>query len=44
MKILEAFEKEIKRQKAVAMLMQQKAQLIAQIEEVNKRLRKFNQR
>jgi hypothetical protein len=44
MKVLEAFEKEIKRQKAVAMLMQQKAQLIAQIEEVNKRLRKFNQR
>jgi len=32
------------RQKAVAMLMQQKAQLTAQIEEVNKKLRKFNQR
>jgi hypothetical protein len=44
MKVLEAFEKELKRQKAVAMLMQQKAQLIAQIEEVNKKLRKFNQR
>jgi hypothetical protein len=44
MKVLEAFEKELKRQKAVAILMQHKAQLTAQIEEVNKRLRKFNQR
>ena len=44
MKVLEALEKEIKRQKAVALLMQHKAELIAQIEEVNKRLRKFNQR
>lgn len=44
MKVLEALEKELKRQKAVAMLMQQKAQLIAQIEEVNRKLRKFNQR
>jgi hypothetical protein len=44
MKVLEALEKELKRQKAVAMLMQQKAQLTAQIEEVNRKLRKFNQR
>lgn len=44
MKVLEAFEKEIKRQKAVALLMERKAQLTYQIEEVNKKLRKFNQR
>jgi len=44
MRVLEAFQKEIKRQKAVAMLMQRKEELIAQINEVNKKLRKFNQR
>jgi hypothetical protein len=44
MKVLEALEKEIKRQKAVAMLMQYKAQLTEQINEVNKKLRKFNQK
>ena len=44
MRVLEAFEKEIKRQKAVAILMQHKAQLTEQINEVNKKLRKFNQK
>jgi hypothetical protein len=44
MKVLKALEKELKRQKAVALLMQHKAQLIEQLDEVNKRLRKINQK
>jgi hypothetical protein len=44
MKVLEALEKELKRQKAVALLMQHKAQLIEQLNEVNKKLRKINQK
>jgi hypothetical protein len=44
MKVLEALEKQIKKQKTVALLMQHKAQLTEQLDQVNRKLHKIIQK